>query len=81
MSRKKFHEYLTMADLGNAIEACTVAIDEVRCLMASNLPLGSRAMQARATWSSAEQKDFEDWTDQIKRFQSVRKKLLALETA
>jgi hypothetical protein len=70
---------LTIADIGNCIEALHVAIEDLRCLIDSNMPPGSHGKKQRKAWTQEERDDYNEWSDQIKRFSKLRKKLLAIE--
>jgi hypothetical protein len=70
-----------MADIGNAIEAVTEAIRLVRSSLDSNFPPGPKNKAARRSWTAQEINDYNDWTQQLKRFNALRKKLLAIERA
>lgn len=72
---------LTMADIGNAIEATNRAIEFMESLIDSSLPPGPRTKKAREEWHHMEREDFDEWTDQLKRFRALHKKLLAIERA
>jgi hypothetical protein len=70
---------LTMAYIGNAIEATKFAIENMESMIDSSLPPGPRTKKAREEWHHMEREDFDEWTDKLKRFKALHKKLLAIE--
>jgi hypothetical protein len=72
---------LTMGDIGNAIEACREAISAVDSWRDSTRPAGDQGAAARKSWSKKDQTDYDDYTQQLKRFRALKKKLLAIERA
>lgn len=66
---------ITMADIGNAIEALKIAIADRKSFIESNLP------PSRKNWSEEDRADYKEWNDELKRFRALRKKLLTIEKA
>ena len=72
--------FLTMADIGNAIEATDVAIESLKSIIDSNTPVGPKNLEARKLfWTAEDRTDYDEWTAQLKRFRGLRKKLLTIE--
>jgi hypothetical protein len=72
---------MTIADIGNVIEACEIAIENARCLIDSNTMSGPKGKKYRKTWSQEDRDNYDEWSEQIERFRQLRKKLLAIEKA
>ena len=72
---------ITMADIGNAIEALQLAIEHSKMLIDSNLPPGPKGKNQRKIWTQEDRDDYDEWTERIKRFGQLKKKLLAIEKA
>jgi hypothetical protein len=69
---------LTNGQVANLIEALTVAIDNNKCFIDSNIPPKSVPREA---WSKEDKETFAEWTAEMRRWRKLRKLLLGHERA